>query len=228
MKKLTLLFTLLCAANALNGMEPTSLYELQRTGPERSCYVGMEIEDLPQGVQTSIASYLRAYNNLDALIKAIKTTSMPNKLLMQIIMSEKYENQKKFTALVHMLADTFNISTAAVAQKFATPAAMLYVQLGNALLIAASHNDFDKVMELFNQHADFNYNTEQERTTPLLNAALANNQQMVQFLIKLKANPYFIHPNGMTALNVLQYQQPQEDVSMEEKDMSMDTSEDAG
>ena len=35
MKKTLILFTLLCAASALNGMDPTSLYELRRTGPEK-------------------------------------------------------------------------------------------------------------------------------------------------------------------------------------------------
>jgi ankyrin repeat protein len=203
MKKLTLLCTLLCAASALNGMEPTS----QRTGPERG--------NLPPEVQSSISSYVHTYKKLDDVINAIKTTSTPSELT-KIINCKEYDNQKKFTALVHMLADKFKVSTATIAQKFATPASKLYEKLGNKLLANASGNNLNKIAELFNLNADFNYNTGQERTTPLLKAALANNQEMAQLLIRLKANPYFIHPNGMTALEVLQGQQPQEDISMEE------------
>lgn len=214
MKKLALLFTLLCAS-MLNGMEQ----------PECSRYADLEMGNLSPEVKAIIVSYLHTYNKLDAIIDAIKTKSMPSTLLTQIITSTEYDNQKKFTALVHMLANKFNVSTATIAHKFATPASMLYVHLGDTLLIAVSQNNLNKIAELFNQHADFNYNTGPEQTTPLLKAALANNQELIQFLIRLRANPNFIHPNGMTALEILKDQQAQEDISMEE---AMEISEDAG
>ncbi len=106
MKKLTVLFTLLCTASALNGMKP-----------ERGRYVGMG--DLPPEVQAIIVSYLHTYDNLNDIVKAIKATSETNRQLKEIV-NEEYGDPKKFKALVHVLANKFNTATKNIAEQLGT------------------------------------------------------------------------------------------------------------
>ncbi len=148
MKKITLLFTLLCAG-ALNGMEV----------PEHGHYVGIGIEALPDDVKPLIIMYLNEYDDVDDIVTAIKATSLSNKELNKIV-NEMYGNQKGFAALAHMLANKFNTTTEVVAEEFGTPAAKHYLDLGNQLNTAISSGKFNIAKKLIEKGADVNYPAE--------------------------------------------------------------------
>ena len=142
-------------------MDPTSLYELRRTGPERGRYVGLG--DLPRETQAIIVTYLQTNDNLDGTIAAIKEASkgvgLVNKQLNAIV-NEVYGIPKGFTALVHVLADKFNTSTENVANKFNTSAAETYVKLGSSLVSLSGDRTqaaYDEMTDLIKQGADVNF-----------------------------------------------------------------------
>lgn len=200
MKKLTVLLTLLCAASALNGMKvPAPKHE-----PERGHYVGLGMEDLPQEIQAIIISYLYAYDDLKLIIGAIKATSLTNKTLQQIIYA-RYGNQKAFTALIHMLADNFNMSTHAVADQFKTETSREYLRLADTLIKAIQDNDIVTVTNLITQDADVNYQSD-ALMTPLLYAVIELNDDIAQLLLDAGANPHFRHPTFGTPLDRVEWE----------------------
>ncbi len=195
MKKIALLLTIVCAGQLytmkrIYGMDPTSLYELRRTGPERGRYVGLG--DLPREVQAIIIAYLQTNDDLDGTIAAIKEASkgvgLVNKQLNEIV-NEVYGIPKGFTALVHVLADKFNTSTENVANKFNTSAAETYVKLGSSLLNFSgdrTQDAYDKMAELIKQGADVNFSSEY---TPLEMAIRNDDIEGVRLLLNSGAKP---------------------------------------
>ncbi len=95
MKKITILFTLLCTT-ALNSMEPIE--------PEHGQYTG--IEALIPEVKGLIISCLNTYDNLNAIIYSIRAMSMTSKTFKKII-DEKYGTPEKLETLAFMLRDKF-------------------------------------------------------------------------------------------------------------------------
>jgi len=151
MKKIALLFTILCAG-ALNGME----------NPEQGHYKGLgglSPEMQVMIIQTLNNTYdytLSSKENLKNIINAIKATSLVDKELNETV-NDIYGNQKGFTALVHVLAKKFNTSTYNVAKEFKTKASQEYLDLGTQLANAIREKDNAKVAELISQDADVNF-----------------------------------------------------------------------
>ena len=149
MKKIALLFTLtLLGAGALNGMEPEH-------GKSHWHRYGRS----PADVKGLILMYLHKSDNLDDIIYDIKKASLINKDLNTIV-NKLYGNQKGFTALMHILANKFDKTTETIAEKFNTPVAKHYLDLGEQLNFAIGSADFDTAMQLIKQGADVNYPAE--------------------------------------------------------------------
>jgi len=191
MTKIALLFTLLCAG-ALNGME----------NPEHDHHIGLE--KLSPEIQVMIIQDLNTYDpnlsdkeNLITVIKAINAISRTNQQLNAVV-NNVYDNQKKFTALVHMLADKSNKNRHSIAYTFKIPASKEYIRLARELFDAITNGNIDKVTQLITQGADVNYNT--RAATPLLFTIMGENKnaKMVKLLLDSGANPNFIHSNGTT------------------------------
>jgi hypothetical protein len=139
MKKLTLLFALLCTASALNSMEVQN------------------ISDLPEDIHTHIIKIaLAPSNDLNEAIKTIKAV--------MTLRGANYDNPEYFTKLVHALANKFGTTTAGVADAINkywfidTP--QEYMDAGHALISAATLGDIDAAKEAIIQWgADVNFTT---------------------------------------------------------------------
>ncbi len=132
MKKLILLFTIVCAGQ-LYGMKP----ELDPT----------LWSNLPEGVGPLIIMALAdSGNDLSTAIDNIKTASRINKALNQAINTGT--NLQDFTVLAHLLADEFNVTTKEVAQAFGTTASKEYLTVNAPLEYRRSFSDYDMHMIL--------------------------------------------------------------------------------
>ena len=155
MKKIALLFTLtLACAGQLYGMDPTSLYELRRTGAEN-------IRELPRDVrQEIINTALATSTNIDdtiAMIKKLSTSfgTRPGKL---------FGNLEDFTKFVHILADKFkgyypyDIALSLAKANFATPTANKYIELTFPLINSVMNGDesIETTKRSIQQGADIN------------------------------------------------------------------------
>src|SRR5262245_54529964 len=87
MKRIALLFTILCAG-ALNGMENSEQKQFLLYG------------DLPQELRAHIISSIPTYDDLDAIINTIKTARLANKEINSIINKFGTLPRFRFTALV--------------------------------------------------------------------------------------------------------------------------------
>lgn len=121
-KKLILLCTMLYAGQ-MYSMDPTSLPELRRTGPEQKTeYWNL----LPKEVLGLVVQALYTSNNPDEAIHAIIAMSQTNKALNQLI----HGDIKNFTALMNLLAKKFpTMSRKDIAEKFNTEIASYYLLL---------------------------------------------------------------------------------------------------
>jgi hypothetical protein len=108
MKKIALLFTMVCASQ-LYGMEPE--YGLQNLPPD------MRREIVNKAIESSAT--------LESAVKAVNTAC--------VVHGACYNNLKDFTKLVHMLADKFGNATSTVANKFGTEIAKEYIKKGRDL-----------------------------------------------------------------------------------------------
>ncbi len=197
MKKIILLFTIICAGQ-LYGMEEA---------PKMGAF-----GDLPEDVHKVIVQALATSNNLEQTIEAIKVAS--------VLRGVRYDNLKDFTKLVHILADKFNTTTAKIAKEFKTPIAEKYVNLGNDLTFYmlmfdkdGNIKDPDRFTQLINQGADVNYTGTEgsiyilgkgdfpDIQTPLIAAVKSGNSDLVKLLLNSGANPYYKTPAGTTALD---------------------------
>lgn len=155
MKKLILLFTIVCAAGQMYGMEP-----------ERGHYAGVFWEGipnymsmLPAELKGDIIQFFLSGDTLSEVLNNIKAVSLTSKEL-NTTLNKMYGNPKVFTALVHILADKFNTTTEAVAEKIGTPAAKYYLDLAEQLNTEISYFDLNKAIQLIEQGADVNYPAE--------------------------------------------------------------------
>ncbi|HJZ24029.1 MAG TPA: hypothetical protein VJ201_06220 [Candidatus Babeliales bacterium] len=186
MKKITLLFTILCAS-ALSAMEP-----------ERS---QVEWENLPKALIPIMNTYLIEYNNLDDMVNDIKKATQE----LNTMINEKSGNLAAFTEFIHVLSYKFNKNTFIIATKFGTPAAKAYLDLGNKLIKASNTNDIKSATQLLKQGADPNFSdiyiieriksplkqgvTIHPITTPLLLAIRNGNIELITLLLDNGAKP---------------------------------------
>lgn len=188
MKKIALLFTILCAG-ALYGIEK----------PNQGHYIGTMWENIPTEVKPLIITYLNKYDTLNAVINAIKATSQTNRALKMTI-NEIYG----FTALVHILAHTFNSTTGDVAIQFGTPTAKHYIFLACKLMSAIINCNINEVAQLIEDGVDVNYNFDNpfyNTGATLLTRALAyKNVKIIKLLLNAGANPNFTDKFGRNAL----------------------------
>jgi hypothetical protein len=201
MKKIALIFTLLCAS-VLNGMEPIK--------PEPGRYVGLGIESLPSDIQAIILSYVHAYDDPEELITAIKALSGTNTALRKIIFAHygDFSNWQGFVALVHVLAKKFDLSTKEIATIFNTSTSAQYIKLGDALAynVYASKSSteyLDEITKLIKDGADVNYFASSNGMTALHQAVINLNPTIVQLLLSNGANPNLTYRN-LTALEWIQ------------------------
>ncbi len=142
MKKIALLFTIVCAAGQLYGME------------------AQNIMGLPEDVRNEIIrKALAASDTLEEAIKAIKVGALRG---------VNYDNPKDFTKLVHVLAKKFDLDTATVAQEFRTTtvaniAKNYLIQSRMLLKLIASYDAddiqilIDDIKKLISYGADVNF-----------------------------------------------------------------------
>ena len=134
MKKLILLFTIVCAGQ-LYGMEAK-----QKMGA---------LGTLPRDIRNEIVNTaLATSNNLDEAISMIQKLST--------LYNVRYDNLNDFKRLVHLLADKFGMSTLEIASKFDTKTAKEYSTLGNLLMQSIIFSESDKITELISRGADVN------------------------------------------------------------------------
>jgi hypothetical protein len=193
MKKIALLFTIVCAGQ-LYGMEQ----------PERGYYTG--IAELSPEIQVMIIQALNTYDskltpeeNITKIVNAIKALSITNKQL-HAVLSDMYGDLKSFTLLVGTLAEKFpSISKEGIAKEFNTPMAKKYINLGHELLnFAELGNKNTEISKLIKESgADVNFNglyvnVFAEATTigsPLSVAVENLNVSTVEVLLALGAHP---------------------------------------
>ncbi len=184
MKKIALLFTILCAG-ALNGMEPKKeLTKKEALEIYKSLQPELKLEVLNQA--------LAASNNLDEAIDMI------NKL--SIVHKTQYNNLQDFTNLVHILADRFYYDTDSVARVYGTSTAHTYRVLGSQLLdvVSLAHKPIwsgpgvedlsyilDRMKQLIKEGADVNYSS--HLNTPLYKALEKGNAEAVKLLLEFGA-----------------------------------------
>jgi len=184
MKKIALLFLFLCA-NALSGMEQPK-----------------SVSILPPEVIEMIIVYVHAYDNPDAVIKAIKSLSLVD-INFNTIINDMYSNPEGFKVLVHMIANKFNKQPCEIANKFKTPAAEKYSDLCEKLRstlkrLGAQEDKIEGVKKLLEEGADIN-------GFPVLPAVMTGSTpsaEMIQFLLDNGANPNAKTPRGLTALDM--------------------------
>ncbi len=105
MKKLALLFLILCAG-ALNGME----------NPEQKQF--LLYGNLTKDLKAHIITFIKTYDNLDDIINTLESASAANKELNKIVIN-LYDNLPGFTALIGVLKEKFpGIPRDQIAEKF--------------------------------------------------------------------------------------------------------------
>ncbi len=193
MKKIALLFTLLCAS-ALNGMEQ----------PEQGRYAGLgelspEIQVLIIQALNTFDKYLSSKENLTNTVNAIKAMTETNKQLHAVV-NDMYGNLKGFTALIGILAEKFfAISRDDIAYKFNTPLAEEYKKLGNKLLNNIFRKPIEKITQLIKQGADVNYNK-----MILIYAVSDGDVNLVKLLLDAGANPFIQYNKDQTVFEIVQ------------------------
>jgi len=212
MKKITLLFTLLCVA-ALNGME----------NPERNDYKGFG--GLSPEIQVMIIRSLNIHDTLYNIIKAIKATSLVDKELNEIVNGE-YGNLAGFTALLHTLANKFPDATKEnMATLFNTEIANKYLELNRDFEYRTGnlHNPnqtkmLDTLTQFIDQGADPDYTWNHSlRGTYFYHSILTNFYRRalisggdkdaitaVESLLKKKTDPNYKFGQSGTLLNFAQ------------------------
>lgn len=173
MKKIALLFTLLCAS-ILNGMEPQTISSLPEELQKEITNTVNEI--IKQGLTT---------NNLEEAINTIKVA--------MVLQGIRYDSLKEFTVLVHILANKFNSSAEKVATQFKTSTSDKYMRLAVELIEAIKNKNIDKITELIAQGADVNYYekdpTAADRINPLTHAVKIKDAKIVKLLLDSGAKP---------------------------------------
>lgn len=209
MKKIALLFIILCAGH---------LYGMKRPAGEH--YVENDIRSelkpeiwgqLPEEVKALIMIALaQSDDDIDETINNIKKVSLINKTLNQMINVE-YGNLQGFTQLVHILADKFAVTTSIIAEGFKTSVAKQYIELGKNLILCfdllrygenqnISINGMaplDNAVKLIKEGADVNFTFSffHMETTPMGLAIISGNTKAILLLLnhgaKLEPDKYY-------------------------------------
>ncbi len=181
MKKITLLFTILCAGQ-LYGMEE----------PPKMGAFG----DLPEDVHKVIVQSLATSNNLEQTIEAIKVAGA--------LQGVRYDNLKDFTKLVHILAKKFSVPTEKVATVFKTPTSLKYLEMINNETLRYMEGDvLNELNQLIKNGLDVNA-TYRYMNSPSLLDQMVNQEakpEIIKLLLDAGANPHYKDDNEMTALD---------------------------
>lgn len=187
----------------LQGMEPTSLYELRRSGP-------MEPGSL-QTLPPEVILHIIKAGDLDEAIKNIVRLSQVNKKLNEML---NYNDFQGFTQIVHILANKFNMTPDDIAKQFKTPVAQEYSNLYGKLYFLVTHEqDTTKVKKLLDEGlVDINAGAIIYYAVIVRLASKMQIAPMIKLLLEYKANPYLkIHGQTQVqaALNKLNIRKTQ-------------------
>jgi hypothetical protein len=142
------------------------------------------------GFINSMQMLVKSHNNLNEAITDINQKSEVNQELRNVI-----NDMHGFTTLMHILENKFTIyTTEEIAQKFNTPIAQKYINLGNKLLstMILPYSEFfvAKVTELINAGADINFSAiRMSRTSVLQKAVNSEEPQKVTLILEFGAKP---------------------------------------
>ncbi len=159
MKKIALLLTIICAGQ-LYGMDPTSLYELRRTGPERGRYKGFG--DLPQDIKGLVVLTLAQSDTMEEAIQAIRSLTETDTAF-----NIAANDPIIIRAIIRILAQKFNAPSEYIAQQLSTKGSEQYVDLSKSLIATlwqgAHFHYFDAIEksaeDLINAGADIDFQT---------------------------------------------------------------------
>jgi hypothetical protein len=158
MKKILLLFTIVCAGQ-LYGMDPTSLYELRRTGPikpsvakaDRPDYLAM----LPPEVKGLIVLAVARSGTLQETIEAIRGLIETNKEF-NVMLNDPII----IRAIIHILVQKFNTPSEYIAQQLSTKGSEQYITLSKELMATLWQGEYFHYAEnLINRGADIDFQT---------------------------------------------------------------------
>lgn len=183
MKKIPLLFTLICVS-VLTGME------LESIGDQFA---------LPRKVNHCVVGNMELYNNIDTVIEAIKADSelCPE---LQVILENKHSED--FKTILYILAEKFDLSPCTVARKFNTSAANTYANLCDQLREKLKSHDIAGIKQVLEKGADIN-------GLPTLLIVMNDERQaptakLIKLLLKHGAYPFVaMEPSNVTALYML-------------------------
>lgn len=147
------------------------------------------------GFTNSMQMLIKNHNNLNEAITDINQKSEVNQELRNVI-----NDMHGFTTLMHILENKFSIyTTEEIAQKFNTPIAQQYIDLGNKLLgtmiITYGPLFVSKATQYINASADINFSkpenagTGRRKKTILKIAVHSEEPTKVAFILKLGATP---------------------------------------
>jgi hypothetical protein len=190
MKKVALLFTILCVS-ILNGME------------NHRNHNGSHLENLSVEAQAALNAAFKT-GKLDTVINTIKEISdIDNELYNNVLFNMIYVIRylKEFTTLVHILAKEFKMDPYKIAEKFKTPTAKRYVELYKQLeKQILNKQNITETKKLIAEGADVTANP-----MLLFLALLAENPTttMIKLLLENGANPFVTDKDGRTPLEYL-------------------------
>ncbi len=188
MKKLILLFTMVCAGQ---------LYGMLEAPDPRYLPTDMKYEIMNAAVATS--------KDLKEAISMIPKLSA--------FYGVRYTDIKNFTKLLHALANRFNVTTEEVATQFVdetkkAPDGMAYLgkqylSFLQSLSDAIYKNNVEQIKLLIQQGADVNSTNSNDRTTPLIEAAnkRTGDKEILVAFLNAGANPNHRDAKGKTALD---------------------------
>lgn len=102
-------------------------------------------------------------NFFDYDIVSIISLNRTNRIFHEII-SEKYNDLKKFTSLVRKVKSKARLTSREIAEKFNTEMSRLYIHINCQLLYYITNGKIGKVISLIDQeHADADYNSYETR-----------------------------------------------------------------
>jgi len=193
MKKMTLLFTILCAA--------------QLYGMAKEEAVGIYTSALPEIKQQIISAALASSKNVDEAIGAIKKFS----ILHRVQSDKLFNNFQDFIKVVNLLSENFpELTKSEIAEKVNPAFAKEYDDLNEQLCMDIRYaGPIEDIIRQLNEGADVNFYLDLPALyigdTPLTLAVKRARVDVVELLLNSGANPFFKQPyNELTALDIVQ------------------------
>lgn len=212
MKKIVLLFTMLCVTvlvsmesekGNLGAFEQLPV-ELRQEISQTALTASTTVDEAIKAIQNASAIYGGVKLDRAAAMDLLKNT-LPNDLNQAIKAAKHLQGSepKDFTKLVHLLADKFHESPYDVASLFKTPIAQKYLKLANQLEeLAYQYNDNpEELKNPIAQGADVNFYGGSYKQTPLNNAIWAARLNKVGILLAAGANPFVKDAESNTAFD---------------------------